>query len=279
MKHIFFILILLIFFSCQKNAKYKTSDWSDFERQLSILKNNRKDSVNLILVNNFKFGMTKDEVVKLKDSLIQKGILDKYSDKIKIYETRKKELNNNENIEKIITGIISLDYENNKLNNLNIDIEKSDFKNALKIFTSFYSTPDLFLDKGKYGTKYAWIIENQEITISYNYGFPKINYYDYTSVNPEEMQRRKEEFARRSYVGNDDYNGSVKQVIAYLKENLKDTRSYESISWSKVMHKDGYYLVRHKYRAKNSYGGNVIENKLFYIDLYGDVYKIEDFNN
>jgi uncharacterized protein YyaL (SSP411 family) len=98
------------------------------------------------------------------------------------------------------------------------------------------------------------------------------------SVSPEELIRRKKEINRQVYVGNDDYDGSVKQVVTYLKENLKDPRSYESISWSKVMQKDGNYFVRHKYRSKNSFGGYVVENKLFYIDLYGKIYKIENFN-
>jgi len=31
------------------------------------------------------------------------------------------------------------------------------------------------------------------------------------------------------------------------------------------------YWVRHKYRAKNSFGGYVIENKIFYLDEQGNV--------
>ncbi|MGE0020710.1 MAG: hypothetical protein AB7S72_13645 [Draconibacterium sp.] len=277
MRHTFIILLLVLFWSCQDKAKFKTSDWNEFDKEITRLKSLRKDSINNTLICNFKFGMTKNEVKNLEDSLKEKGLFESFDD-LNIFFNENYQLQNSSNSNKFIKGNITVSYENNKLNNLNIGIEKSDFKNALKVFTSCYSKPDLFLDDGKYGTKYAWIKGNQEIILNYKYGFPEINYYDYISVSLEEIKKRQEEFARREYVGNDDYDGSVKQVVTYLKEKLKDPKSYESISWSKVMHKDGYYLVRHKYRAKNSLGGYVIENKLFYIDLCGAIYKIEEFN-
>lgn len=276
MRHTYFI-ILLVFFSCQDKAKFQTSDSSEFDKELTRLKSLRKDSINNDLIYNFKFGMTKNEVKSIEDSLTKVELFESFNN-LKIFYNEDYQLQNSINSNQFIEGNITVSYENNKLNNLNIGIEKSDFKTALKVFISCYSTPDLFLDDGKFGTKYAWIIGNQEITINYRYGFPEINYYDFISVSLEEIQRREEEFARRAYVGNNDYDGSVSQIVTYLNENLKDPHSYESISWSKVMHKDGYYLVRHKYRAKNSLGGDVIENKLFYIDLYGAIYKIEEFN-
>lgn len=33
-------------------------------------------------------------------------------------------------------------------------------------------------------------------------------------------------------------------------------------------------MVRHKYRAKNSFGGYVIENKVFYLNKKGHVYRV-----
>lgn len=66
---------------------------------------------------------------------------------------------------------------------------------------------------------------------------------------------------------NSSWNGSVYQVEGYLKNSLKDPDSYEGIEWSKVANnRDGTYKVRHKYRAKNSFGGYVIENKVFILD-------------
>ncbi len=278
MRYILFILVLIVIYGCQEDAKYKTSDSLKYNRQLFILKSKNKDSINNQTINSFKFGMTENEVSSLKDSLIQKEILEKYSDKITIYDPNEV-LKGNENIIKPIEGRIRFDYEKNKLNKITIDIGKNDFKNAVNIYTSIFSKPDLYFKAGKYDTKYTWIIGTQEITINYFYGSPKITHYDYISVSPEELQKRREELNRREYVGNNEYDGSVEQVVDYLKENLKDPRSYESISWSKVMHKNGYYMVRHKYRAKNSFGGFAVENKIFYINLYGEIYKIEDFNN
>lgn len=67
-------------------------------------------------------------------------------------------------------------------------------------------------------------------------------------------------------------NGSVVQVKLYLRKHLKEPKSYEEIEWGKVVKKDdGTYWVRHKYRAKNSFGGYVIEHKLFTLDSSGHV--------
>jgi len=69
-------------------------------------------------------------------------------------------------------------------------------------------------------------------------------------------------------VQNSSWDGSVYQVKMYLKDNLKDPKSVEYIEWSDVIKEGKYYIVRCKYRARNSFGGYTIENKLFYIDAY-----------
>lgn len=79
-----------------------------------------------------------------------------------------------------------------------------------------------------------------------------------------------------SKVQNSEWDASVYQVEHYLKNSyLKDPDSYEGIEWSKVNEMSGSseykYWVRHKYRAKNSFGGYVIENKIFYLDDQGNV--------
>jgi len=75
-----------------------------------------------------------------------------------------------------------------------------------------------------------------------------------------------------SPVRNSGYDASVRQVESYLKNNLKDPKSYESMEWSAVERTgNGGYKVRHKYRAKNSFGGYVTENKVFYLDANGNV--------
>jgi len=80
-------------------------------------------------------------------------------------------------------------------------------------------------------------------------------------------------------VKNSSLDASVHQVETFLKKNLNDPDSYESIEWSALnesknsWHK---YWVRHKYRAKNGYGGYVIENQIFYLDEEGHVLDYKD---
>ena len=72
-------------------------------------------------------------------------------------------------------------------------------------------------------------------------------------------------------------------VRAYLKLHyLKDPDSYEGISWEAfgIYNKDNNtYFALHKYRAKNSYGGYVVEEKLFVLDSDGNVIKVVDDMN
>ncbi len=269
---------MILFWSCQDKSKLKTSERFEYEREVTRLKSIRKDSVNNDILYNFKFGMTENEIKTLKDSLEETGLFKRGSEDIKLFYDKNFNLQNNVNSNRYVKGWTKATFENEKLSKLFFDMREPDLKKILKIYYNLYSIPDVYYQGNSYTNYYCWIIGNQEIEISHFGALVHITHFDYTSVSPEELKRREEELNKREYVGNDDYDGSVKQVVAYLKENLKDPRSYESISWSKVMHKDNYYLVRHKYRAKNSLGGYVIENKLFYIDLYGEIYKIEEFN-
>lgn len=69
-------------------------------------------------------------------------------------------------------------------------------------------------------------------------------------------------------------------VRFYLKYRyLKDPDSYREMSWGPFgiySSRNNTYFALHKYRAKNSYGGYVIEEKLFVLDSKGNVIKIAD---
>ena len=53
---------------------------------------------------------------------------------------------------------------------------------------------------------------------------------------------------------------------------------FEAIDWSPVQKTDdGGFMVRCKYRAKNSFGGYVIENKVFFLDSGGNVTNYIDY--
>lgn len=76
----------------------------------------------------------------------------------------------------------------------------------------------------------------------------------------------------RAIVENSAWDGSVYQVMSWLEVNLKDPGSLEFIEWSPVQKtNDGGFMVRAKYRAKNSFGGYDVENRLFYLDSSGNV--------
>ncbi|NLI36932.1 MAG: hypothetical protein GX416_10530 [Bacteroidales bacterium] len=85
-------------------------------------------------------------------------------------------------------------------------------------------------------------------------------------------------FSTNQKVENSPYDASVSQVVQYLKDNLKDPDSYSGVEWSSVIKTDdGGYYVRHKYRAKNSFGGYALENKVFYLDSKGNVINVIDY--
>ncbi|MDO8943220.1 MAG: zinc ribbon domain-containing protein [Desulfobacterales bacterium] len=84
----------------------------------------------------------------------------------------------------------------------------------------------------------------------------------------------------REVVENSGWDGSVYQVKSWLKNNLKDPKSLEFIEWSPVQKSsEGTYTVRAKYRAKNSFGGYNVENKIFFLNADGAVINTMDYGN
>lgn len=74
----------------------------------------------------------------------------------------------------------------------------------------------------------------------------------------------------------DSSDGTVQEVVDYLKANLKDPKSLEVIEWSPMKEQSPGYAVRCKYRAKNSFGGYNIENRVFYMNPEGKVLHTEE---
>lgn len=67
-------------------------------------------------------------------------------------------------------------------------------------------------------------------------------------------------------------------VKSYLRSTLKDPSSYQEIEWSPSgVNNAGQYYIRHKYRAKNSFGGYVVEEKIFYLDKSFHVISTQDY--
>ena len=95
------------------------------------------------------------------------------------------------------------------------------------------------------------------------------------------------EYTAQEIVANSPIDGSVPQVESWLKENLKDPASLEIIEWYKVQKKQRQvaggtsyltvgYSVLVKYRANNSFGGYVVERKLFTFDEQGRIESVVD---
>lgn len=68
-------------------------------------------------------------------------------------------------------------------------------------------------------------------------------------------------------------HGAVRYYLKY--HYLKDPDSYQSIDWNTTQSGDKIY-VRHRFRAKNSFGGYVVEEKTFIFDTEGNLKEIVD---
>lgn len=70
-------------------------------------------------------------------------------------------------------------------------------------------------------------------------------------------------------VYNSKWDGSVRQAESAVKATLKDPDSFQSISWGKVQKVPGGYMVALSYRAKNSFGGYVVDRVVVEMDSSG----------
>lgn len=78
-------------------------------------------------------------------------------------------------------------------------------------------------------------------------------------------------FAGKLPVENSPWDGSVYAVERYLKRSLKDPDSFKAVEWSPVRKGCGNYTVGLSYRAKNGFGGYVVEQAVFTLDADGNV--------
>lgn len=82
----------------------------------------------------------------------------------------------------------------------------------------------------------------------------------------------------RTGIYNSEWDGSVYEVKKYLMDNLNDPDSYKPVEWSPVYRNPNtlLYYVRHKYRAKNAFGGTILKEQVFMLDSLGNILSIED---
>lgn len=74
-----------------------------------------------------------------------------------------------------------------------------------------------------------------------------------------------------SVVRNEGPAGTVWQVTEYVLAHLKDPDSFRTIKWGNVVETSGKFAVRLNYRAKNSFGGLVVSDEVFFLDEQGHV--------
>ena len=159
------------------------------------------------------------------------------------------------------------------------------YKTFLKKDYTFKSLPNYLGDQA-----YVFTKSNMAITIVdkiYPFNSVEVTYENRPASAPIEKERQEAYRSKQSEssssttvssveVKNNKWNGGVKQVEDYLERTLRDPDSYESIEWSEVKRKDDGYYVRHKYRAKNGFGGYVTTNQLFHLDFSGHVVDVKD---
>ena len=207
----------------------------------------------------------------------------------------------------IYTAILKGKYIDDKLYDLEISIysigdgdftplAKTDLDKLLNYFKSRYEDGGAYLYVNgdlMLGPTHLWRKNNIVIQVAVLYAGSTINsvtieYMNYPIVNAiskenskvliENIRKRAEAKVRGGNIEvfNSTYDASVIQVKDYLKRTLKDPNSYEGIEWSKVKEEPNGYSVYHKYRAKNSFGGYVIEAKVFYLDFGGNVIQVQN---
>jgi len=262
---------LIVIISCNQ-----TSNNSGYANYKELVKNELNSGIRQdTIILGYIFGMTENEVKAHTNKLIQNKEVRKEDDKL-IFELQIGD--------KAVPFSYGTRTYNDKLNFLRAEtdnIRAIELNNYLKELYGDYqymSYPNRKMSMQM--TDYYWIEGNRQIRssqISGAFSETVLIYEDKSNEEPIEAIDISTQQYVNVKVQNDPWDGSVSQVKDYLKDNLKDPKSYESIEWSEVQRAGDNYKVRHKYRAKNSYGGYVIENQVFTINKQGQIIDIHDF--
>jgi len=277
------ITLLILVISCDNSARQNEINRSEMDVAQTKAELSSENISELPL--NFEFGMTRDEVNKHLEKLVKKGVISKKGDKYYDYDYIL------ESGQKIGTSIETSFYEDRlydlyfSLHGLKFDYEliaAIDKEITNKVDSTYKRISYYMLD---YDDSKMWIIkwfkENQYIYLR-NAAGTDIHFVNapIERIADEKRNQKLLERARMKAgieVKNSSLDGSVSQVVKYLKNNLKDPDSYESIEWGNVTETDNGYIVRHKYRAKNSFEGYVIEHQIFHIDWQGNITSVSPF--
>lgn len=285
MRNLLLLCILLFMIGC-----------SDKENALNMIKQEEAERMAETSNSHYSqlplglnFEMNKHEVDSVISELISDGIISKSGN----YYEYKYILDTGQEID----TWVNFDYYNGKLYYLSFELLGDPNEEIISLLDrelsekldSTYKRISYYEKHEKYDGEFQkfiftkWFKENQIIFMRHALGsdLSYINAPVYKLITDirmdkalEKTRNSRDEKGNIIRVQNSILDGSVIQVERYLKNSLKDPDSYQSIEWGKVLETSEGYLVRHKYRAKNSFGGYVIENNTFYLNTKGEIINI-----
>ena len=99
------------------------------------------------------------------------------------------------------------------------------------------------------------------------------------AMTPEEQQEYFKEKARQQLADQfaskfrSSWDGSIKPVVAYVKENMKNPASFEHVktNWFIRTDAENQYIVRMRYRGTNSFGAVVTEDVEVIVGQNGEI--------
>ena len=78
-------------------------------------------------------------------------------------------------------------------------------------------------------------------------------------------------------VFNTQYDGSVWQINDWLKKTAKDPASLKVVHWGKVVDLPDGFMVHVRFKARNAAGTDVLSDKVFKLDMSGDIVGMVDY--
>jgi len=223
-------------------------DFSPFEEMISL---KRLDLSNTKLKNINSLSNLK----KMEELDLSINSIENISDLKGLHNLKKLDLSNNE-----ITDINSLSNLR-KLEELDLEYTKINDITPLRNLDNLKELNIENTDNLNITNNIKLIIELQEKGVAVKYKDTKYTNNSSYNVKSNSDPGEKPE--------NSLWDGSVYEVKTFLENHLKDPDSVEYIDWYKPSLKehngDEYWGVKVKYRAKNSFGGYVVNTQLFLI--------------
>ena len=237
----------------------------------------------------YNSGMVKEEYLERKDN--KKGLYLEQECEISVWDSELEAMEKGTFLNDIL--FVLKHNEDADLSDFLVKL-KSEFDSTWLSFYFEYPCTDNrdMIAKNLLELHYYWIKDN--VLVEYNRPFVKTSYmsfYDIPAFSathngyiqilsdlqkhffPTEKKDAKASTKSNAVVENSPWDGSVYQVKRYVKKHLKDPSSYESVSWGTVRKVGNNYEVSHTYRARNSFGGYVVEGGVFVLNDKGQVIK------